>query len=268
MTGTILGIFDSGIGGLTVVKELIKVFPSTPCLYFGDSARFPYGSKSDETVCRYAVENSQFLIDKGATAIVIACNTATSVALSLLQKTFTTPIFGVIKPAADEAAKKTRSKKIAVIGTSVTIRSKSYEKAIHAVDPSITVFSSACPLLVTMIEEGAPSSKIRKAIIEAYILPLLEKEIDTIILGCTHYSLIKEEIAAQIGNTIHLIDPAESASHAIYQALKNKSTPTKPSPLRSINPLTCYVSDDIAKFCSSGESFLGFPITNAQRNVL
>ncbi len=257
----IVGIFDSGLGGLTVTREIIQQTPSLPIIYFGDTARFPYGSKSPETISRYAIENTIFLMEKGATCIVVACNTATSIALPLLKRTFSVPIFGVIDPAAQDAAKATKTKKIAVIGTTGTIKTKSYERAIQSCDPTITVFSQACPLLVTLIEEGSPCFKITNLIIQAYLEPLLNAGVDTLLLGCTHYPLIKETIADYCQGKVVLIDPAESASHALSQTLGISSHKLEHQKI----DLECYSSDDVGRFREAGERFLGFPLTRVSQ---
>ncbi len=264
-TTPIIGIFDSGLGGLTVTRSIMNKSPQLPLIYFGDTARFPYGSKSPETIRKYSIENTIFLMEQGATAVVVACNTATAVALDYLQKTFSIPIIGVIEPAALEATKITKTKKIGVIGTTGTIRSKSYEKAIHTIDPSINVYSKACPLLVTLIEEGSPHRSLTDKIISAYINPLLRKGIDTLLLGCTHYPLMKEEIKNIVGERITLIDPAESCSSYLqsqiptcYQ-IKNPPTEIISSQIRF------YASDDSRRFLKIGRKFLGMPIKTVCR---
>ena len=256
----VIGIFDSGVGGLTVTKAIMNRVPATPIIYFGDTARFPYGSKSPETIKRYSVENAIFLMERGASMIVIACNTATSVALDQLRKIFSIPIIGVIEPAAAHAVASSANKKIGVIGTSGTIRSKSYESALHALDPGIEIFSKACPLLVTLIEEGAPHPSLTRKIVASYINPLMKKGIDTLLLGCTHYPLLKKEIQKAVGNNITLIDPAEAVSaylESILSCSSSKTPHTKKLP--AVLP-QFYVSDDSHRFQKSGKKFLGIPL--------
>ncbi len=264
---SVVGIFDSGLGGLTVVKEILKHIPDLPIIYFGDRARFPYGNKSPETIIRYAIENSKFLLEKGADCIIVACNTATSVALPTLQKMFSIPIFGVIEPAAQKASQVTSTKQIAVIGTTNTIRSKRYEAEILRHDSTIQVFSYACPLLVTLIEEGAPNEQTIEAIFQGYLGPILEKNIDTLLLGCTHYPLIKEKIAKFFGPKIELIDPAESMGSLLLKSLyppKWKQTyyVTQEDSSKFAPNLSCYSSDNIEQFQKDGARFLEFSLEN------
>ena len=256
----VLGVFDSGLGGLTVIRELLELFPSIPIIYFGDTARFPYGNKEEETIQRYAIENSTFLIEKGATLIVVACNTVTSFALPLLQKSFSIPIFGVIHRAAEQVSRISRNKKVAVIGTVGTIRSGSYEKAIYAHDPSIEVFSQACPLLSPLIEEGSPSGAVTMAIVDAYLTPLIQKGIDTLVLGCTHYPLIRKELEAVCQEKIQIVDPAKSVAESLKEFIPSLPCPEGKKEIL----LQCYSSDNPERFQKSSERFLGIPINQVR----
>lgn len=204
-----IGIFDSGIGGLSVVKVLWRHLPQYKIIYFGDTARFPYGAKGPEIIKKYARENTEFLIKKGAKVIIVACNTASAVALEDLRKKFLMPIFGVIDSAADQAVRLTKNKKIGVIGTRATIGSKIYEKKIKSIDPQIKVFSQACPLLVSLVEENWINRSETKSIVKKYLQPLKNKKIDTLILGCTHYPFIKNITQKEMGRSVRLVDSGE-----------------------------------------------------------
>ena len=221
----VIGVFDSGIGGLTVVKALIEKTHSLSLVYLGDTARFPYGTKSAATIVRYAIENTSFLIDQGAQIIIVACNTATAVALPCLQSLFSIPVYGVIEPAALRAVKLTKNGNIGVIGTNRTIKTRSYTKAILRLLPEAQVTALACPLLVSLIEDGCPTVEIKKLIVREYLRPLLGKNIDTLLLGCTHYPLIESLIQEELGNAVTIVDPAKTCAEivvvgSVYQYLK------------------------------------------------
>ena len=247
----IIGVFDSGLGGLTVVKALIDRSPDFSLVYFGDTARFPYGTKSAETVIRYAIENTSFLIDQGATIIIVACNTATAVALPRLQSLFSTPIYGVIAPAAARAVAVTKTGNIGVIGTSRTIKSRSYTKAILQLLPEAHVTALACPLLVSLIEDGAPSEAIKKLIVSEYLRPLQQKNIDTLLLGCTHYPLIETLIQEELGSSVAIVDPAKACAEIVCPSIPCNSTTTT---------YRFFASDDTHRFKAIGEAFLGIKI--------
>ena len=191
-----IGIFDSGIGGLTVFKEIDKNFPQANLYYIGDTARVPYGNKSEETIIRYSLELSEFLVKNfKVDVIVVACNTASSYAVEKIKSYLNIPVIDVITPGVLNAVKTTKNGKIGVIGTQATIRSKSYEKKLKEINPDFEVYSKACPLFVPLVEEGKIKGKITQLIIEDYLNDLVENDIDTLILGCTHYPLLKEEIS-------------------------------------------------------------------------
>src|SRR5437868_15366529 len=190
-----IGVFDSGIGGLTVVKALCDLLPNEDIYYLGDTARVPYGPKSPETVQRYALELADMLVRKNAKALVVACNTVSSVALPLLAEKFPVPVIGVIEPGARAALQATRNRHVGVIGTRATIRSGAYEKALRASDNKVRVSSRACPLLVPLIEEGLLDDEVTDRMIMRYLQPLVADDIDTLVLGCTHYPLLASAIA-------------------------------------------------------------------------
>ena len=204
-----IGVFDSGVGGLTVVREIFKKLPGYQLIYFGDTARTPYGTKSRETIIKYAREDAKFLLKEGAEIIVIACNTASAVAAELLSGELGVPVFEVILPAVRAAVGATRNKKIGVIGTRATIGSGVYESMIKKDRQDITVISQPCPLLVPLVEEGWFDEQETKMIVRKYIQPLKNKQIDTLILGCTHYPAIKNIIGPRIGRKVKMVDSAE-----------------------------------------------------------
>jgi len=224
-----IGVFDSGIGGLTVVKALRDLLPNENISYLGDTARVPYGPKSPETVQRYAVELAQMLMGKNAKALIVACNTVSSVALPLLTKKFSVPVIGVIDPGARAALKATRNRHIGVIGTRATIRSGAYEKAVRAIDNRVRVSSRACPLLVPLIEEGLLDDDVTDRMIVRYLEPLLADGIDTLVLGCTHYPLLTGAITRVLSSEIMLVDSAQNCARAVEKMLDRQSLRAAPA---------------------------------------
>jgi glutamate racemase len=202
-----IGIFDSGVGGMTVARAVETQLPALQIIYYGDLARTPYGSKSRETIIEYSIHNTEFLLNHGAQAIIIACNSASSVASEILRQKFDIPVFEVISPAVDRAIATTQSGNIGVIGTRATIRSEIYDQKIKQKAPGLRVFSKACPLLVPLVEEGWTDARETKMILRKYLAPLKQKQIDTLVLGCTHYPLLKNLIQHRLGkNRTRLID--------------------------------------------------------------
>ena len=218
-----IGVFDSGIGGLTVVKALRDVLPNEQIFYLGDTARVPYGGKSASTVERYSLEMAEILADEGVKAIVIACNSASSVALPRLEQTFAMPVIGVIKPGAQAAIGATRNRQVGVIGTRATIKSGAYERALHALDTKIDISAQACPLLVPLIEEGWLDDKLTDRVIARYLEPLVKKGIDTLVLGCTHYPLLAPAIARFLQDSVTLVDSAHNCAVAVRELLDQQS---------------------------------------------
>ncbi|MCF7794150.1 MAG: glutamate racemase [Candidatus Cloacimonetes bacterium] len=236
-----IGIFDSGVGGLTVFKEIRCQFPWENIVYFGDTARVPYGPKSRGTVIEYSIQNARFLIQCGAKLIVVACNTSSSVALETLSQNISVPVLGVINPGAETAVKTTRNGKIGIIGTEGTIRSNAYTDAISKLDKNVQVFSTACPLFVSLAEEGWEDHPVTKLVIEEYLTPLLKKEIDTLVLGCTHYPILKKAIQNFVGNDIKLVDSAQAVTEELKSILdESETSPTGNDEF--------YVSDNEDKF--------------------
>ncbi len=255
-----IGIFDSGVGGLTVVKEIVKQLPSEHVYYLGDTARVPYGGRSSETVMRYSLENAKFLMLKGVKMIVVACNTSSAVSLDALREKYSVPVIGVVEPGARAAVNTTKSKKVAVIGTETTIQSKSYDAAIHALESSIEVSGLACPLFVPLIEEGWTDGDIVALTAEKYLSTLKSDGVDALVLGCTHYPMIKHVIADIV--SIPLIDSAVETAKEVKRVL-------------SENDLLCggeaealrkyFVTDSPEKFARIGEKFLDHSISHISK---
>ena len=203
-----IGVFDSGVGGLTVAREIMRNLPSEKIVYFGDTARVPYGSKSKETVIRYSRQIIRFLQEQQVKAIVIACNTASAFALDAVRDEFDLPIIGVIEPGAKVAAAQTRNKKVGVIGTVGTIGTGIHAEYLKSLDPEITVYGKACPLFVPLVEEGWLHDPVTDEVVARYLKELQEKDIDTLILGCTHYPLLRSTIRKIMGDQVCLVNPA------------------------------------------------------------
>ncbi len=249
-----IGIFDSGIGGLTVFKEMRRDLPSEDLVYFGDTAHVPYGTKSKETITKFSIENTHFLQSFGVKMVVVACNTASSLSLESLQRKFSIPIIGVIEPGAREAIRRTKSGRIGVIGTKGTINSNAYENWLRKLDPSVKVYSSACPLFVPFVEEGWIEGDIVTKVAKTYLSPLKNFKIDTLILGCTHYPLLAPVIQKIVGPKVRLVNSAkETAKEAKRLLIKMGESAS-----RVKNPeLQFYVSDEPEQFRALGERFLG-----------
>ena len=203
-----IGVFDSGVGGLTVAREIMRNLPDERIVYFGDTARVPYGSKSQETVIRYSKQIVRFLQTQHVKAIVIACNTASALALDAIEGELDIPILGVLRPGAKVAAETTKNKRVGVIATESTIRSGMYGRYIKAHDPEITVYGKACPLFVPLVEEGWLKDPVTEEVARRYLKELLEKDIDSLILGCTHYPLIRSLMRKIVGDKVQLVNPA------------------------------------------------------------
>ncbi|HXI14077.1 MAG TPA: glutamate racemase [Thermoanaerobaculia bacterium] len=213
-----IGVFDSGVGGLTVFREIARILPAEPIVYLGDSARVPYGNKSPQNVLRYTLEAAEHLVERGVKMLVIACNTATAAALPELMTRLQIPVLGVIEPGARAAAAITRGK-VGIIATEGTVKSNAYRDAILAVDPGLTVFQSACPLFVPLAEEGWADTHVAREVAEIYLRPLLDDGIDTLVLGCTHYPLLRQTIEQITGAAISVVDSAETTALRVAQEL-------------------------------------------------
>lgn len=250
-----LGVFDSGLGGLTVVKEILEHLPQEDIVFFGDTARVPYGSRSKETITEYVKEDMDFLLQYDVKAIVIACNTADSSAKAEMETLFDLPIVGVVEPAARLAAATTKNGRVGVIGTEATIRSGAYAQRMTAIAPEIRLYSKACPLLVPMVEEGRfhKTDPVVKSILTDYLTPLKGEGIDTLILGCTHYPLLRETIAGILPET-ELISSGTASIRALIRTLEAHG-------LRNDQPgqgvIRYFVSDAPDRFAENGSKFLG-----------
>jgi glutamate racemase len=252
-----IGVFDSGIGGLTVVRALAKKLPRERIVYFGDTARVPYGPKSTEVVKQYAVQDAAFLMTKDVKMIVVACNTVSAVAIDEVKSRFSIPVLGVIEPGARAAVRATKNKKVGVIGTLGTIASCAYTNAIHHLDPSIEVAAQACPMFVSLAEEGFSDHAATELIAEEYLKPLVDQHIDTLVLGCTHYPLLKRTIQKVVGSRIKLIDSAESTASDVEELLIERKLLTSGN---GFPRHEFYVSDLPHRFRELGERFFGEPL--------
>ena len=251
-----VGVFDSGVGGLTVFKELEANLPHESLLYLGDTARVPYGTRSPETVVRYSIEAAHFFRSHDVKMVVVACNTASSVALADLEREAGVPVLGVIEPGARQAAARTESGKIGVIGTRATIHSSAYTRAIHDLNPDLEVLARPCPLFVPLAEEGWTDNQVARETAETYLRPLLDAGVDTLVLGCTHYPLLKGVIREVAGDGVELVDSAEAVSVAVRELL----TTTKKllaSRDDAVPRHRFYVTDGPQPFHDAARRFLG-----------
>ena len=256
-----IGVFDSGLGGLTVVKSLQKLLPYESIVYFGDTARVPYGNKSPELIQEYSKEISDFLVAQNSKMIVVACNTATSRALNALENHTDTPLVGVIAPGAREAFRTTKNKHIGIIGTTSTISSEAYKKALETLDETIETSSYACPLLVPLVEEGWLQGEVVEEVIAHYLHPFNDHNIDTLILGCTHYPLLKNVIASQLKDDVVLIDSADAVAQVVDEEIV--SLDLKSNTMEG-GTLSCFVTDIPLHFESVGQRFLGSKIDSVR----
>ncbi|MCX7793296.1 MAG: glutamate racemase [Thermodesulfovibrionales bacterium] len=259
-----IGIFDSGVGGLTVFKEIKRLLPEENIIYLGDTARVPYGIRSKETVTRYSIENTEFLLSKGIKLLVIACNTASSLSLQEIKNMTAVPVVGVIEPGARAAVSVTRNKKIGIIGTEATVRSMAYPEIIKHIDSTVQVFSKACPLFVPLVEEGWFTGEVTRLVTETYLGELKVKGIDTLILGCTHYPLLKDIISEVMGSEITLIDSAQETAKVVKKILEMYDLQNN----SAHGNYTFYVTDSPERFVHVGEKFLGEKIENIEKIVL
>jgi glutamate racemase len=260
-----VGVFDSGIGGLTVVREMISQLPNESIIYFGDTARVPYGPKSPDTVLRYSREITSYLKGEGVKALVIACNTATAHALPALRREFDLPIVGVIEPGARAAVSATKTKQVGVIGTAGTIKSRAYEKEIKRLLPDATVTAQACALFVPLVEEGWVDSEPTRAIARNYLAPMVTADIDTLVLGCTHYPLMKTVIGNVVGREVRLIDSAEETAREAGQLLRANSIENQSANGARYRFIA---SDAPDTFLSLGQRFLGSAIDRVETRTL
>ncbi len=257
-----IGIFDSGIGGLTVVKRLAATLPNENLIYFGDTARVPYGSKSNSTVIEYALQDAKFLTTKNVKAIVVACNTASSVAISALKEKYDIPIIGMIEPGTEFALKATQNKKVGVIGTMATVDNEAYSKALKRTGVKIDVFEKACPLFVPLAEEGWTKHKATYEIAEEYLTELKGRNIDTLILGCTHYPILADVIQKVVGENVKLIDSGIAAAELVKAEIERIGLINNS---HSFGNREFYVTDIPKKFKEIAELFLSSPVEEVKK---
>jgi glutamate racemase len=260
-----IGVFDSGIGGLTVVREMIGQLPNESIIYFGDTARVPYGPKSPDTVLRYSREITSYLVGEGVKALVVACNTATAHALPALREEFDIPIVGVIEPGARAAVASTKTNRIGVIGTAGTIKSRAYEKEIKKLLPNANVTAQACALFAPLVEEGWLDSEVTRAVARNYLAPIVSAEVDTLVLGCTHYPLMKTVIGNVVGREVRLIDSAHETAREAGQVLRENGLEMDiPDSAR----YRFIASDAPDTFLALGQTFLGSSIDRVETLTL
>jgi glutamate racemase len=259
--GCPIGVFDSGIGGLTVVRALMERMPFEGIVYFGDTARVPYGIKSPETITQYATEITQFLLQQNVKLLIIACNTMAAVASDSVKKLSPVPVLDVIDAGALAAVAETRSKHIGVIGTPATINSNAYARAMHQHDPDIRVFSQACPLFVPLVEEGWWNHPVTQLTAQEYLRPVLAEHVDTLVLGCTHYPLIKPLIQEIVGSDIRLVDSAEAMAEITANLLNSMNLGNQ---ARTQPTYQFFVTDVPYHFQTIGEGFLGRTLSRVE----
>jgi glutamate racemase len=263
----IIGVFDSGVGGLTVLKALLELIPESDYAYFGDTARLPYGSKSVETVSRYAVEAAQFLQARGAQMLVIACNTATALSLNQIISSVRVPVVGVVEPGADTAAAATKNKKIVVVGTDATVSSHAYKKALEA--RGLQAREKACPLLVPLVEEGWTDHSVTEQVARIYLGEAFSdgfQQADVLVLGCTHYPLIKPVLRRVAPEHVAIVDSAESTAKAVAEKLPHFVPPDagNAEERRARSRLRFFATDSAEKFQRLGQRFLGLTIDSVE----
>ena len=249
-----IGIFDSGVGGLTVFKEVASLLPEEDVVYFGDTARLPYGTRSRKTIVRYARECADFLMAEGAKIIVVACNTASSVAVEHLRTSLDVPVVGVVEAGAREGLRETRTKRIGVIGTRATVRSGSYRKAIHALDEAAIVVSRSCPLFVSLVEEGWTDDAVTREVARRYLGFVRAARVDTLVLGCTHYPVLREVITETVGAKVRLVDSGKGVARYVRTVLTKEGIR---SGRRGRAGYRFYVSDEPGRLTELSKRFIG-----------
>ena len=259
-----IGVFDSGVGGLTVAREIMRQIPNEKIVYFGDTARVPYGSKSKETVTRFSRQIVRFLQTHRVKTIVVACNTASAYALEDLEKEFDVPIIGVVKPGAKAASQATRNGRIGVIATEATIGSHIYSQYIKKINPDVTIYGKACPLFVPLVEEGLWEDPVTDEIAKRYLNELIDIDIDTLILGCTHYPLIRSTVARVMGEKVTLVNPAFETARELRETLEKKGLLNDAPIGLGENKYQFYVSDGAEKFKTFANSIIKYGILSAK----
>jgi glutamate racemase len=256
-----IGIFDSGIGGLTVLQQVARLLPHETLMYLGDTARSPYGTKSSDVVRVYSCENADFLLERGLKMLVIACNTASAVALDLLRERYEIPVVGVIDPGARAAVRRSKNGHIGVIGTEATIASGAYTQALRELDPEVEVYSRACPMFVPLVEEGWVDNEVARGAVARYLRSLKQSAIDTLVLGCTHYPLLKKCIAEFLGAQVGLVDSAEETAKVVKATLLSYGLLRR----KGNGGASFFVTDVPDRFVKVGTRFLGEQIESAVR---
>jgi glutamate racemase len=256
-----IGVFDSGIGGLTVLKALVEALPAEDFVYLGDTARLPYGNKSSEVIVRYSRENTEFLLAKGIKLLVVACNTASAVALNEIARDTIVPVTGVIEPGARAAAGTSRNGKIGVIGTEATIASGAYTKALQHLRPGAEIYTRACPLLVPLVEEGWIDNAIAEATVAHYLESLKASGIDTLLLGCTHYPLLRDLFRRMLGPGVRIVDSASATAAVVSERLGE----LRLGRIRGIGTQSFFVTETPDRFVRVGRRFLGPQVESAVR---
>lgn len=259
-----IGVFDSGVGGLTVAREIMRQIPNERIIYFGDTARVPYGSKSQETVRRYSEQIVRFLRAFRVKTIVVACNTASAYALDTLEGQIDIPIIGVLKPGAKSAAEATQNGRIGVIATEATISSQMYTRYIKNLNSRITIYEKACPLFVPLVEEGLWEDPVTDEIARRYLAELIDINIDTLILGCTHYPLIRSTLSRIMGSGVTLVNPAYETALELRQMLAEMNMLNDETPGLGSNKYQFYVSDKAEKFVRFANSIIKYGILSAK----
>jgi len=259
-----IGVFDSGLGGLTAVKELMHQLPEESIVYFGDTGRVPYGTRSNETVIKYVFQDIRFLMGFDIKLIIIACGTASSIALETVQNEFDVPIVGVVHSTAEQAVKMTKNKKIGIIGTQGTINSGAYQRKIMELDREVEIYSKACPLFVPLVENGYIDKEVTRLVAEEYLSSLISSQVDTLILGCTHYPLLKKVIRDIMGEHVNLIDPGVEVARYVKTFLRQKDMLSAPEHQSTYK---YFVSDSIENFSNLGSLFLQKEISDIVEKI-
>lgn len=261
-----VGVFDSGLGGLTVVREIMRNLPDESIVYFGDTARVPYGSKSKDTIIRYSRQIIRFLEEKQVKAIVVACNTASALALDTVEKETALPILGVVRPGAEMAVATTRKKRVGVIATEGTVRSGLYDRLIGSADPEMKVFTKACPLFVPLVEEGWTKDPVTEEVARRYLKDLLENNIDTLIMGCTHYPLLRSLLKKVVGDAVELVNPAYETAQALGRLLDENHLRHDPVTVEEESGrYRYYASDSTEQFREFANRILPYSMVKAEQ---
>ncbi|MFI5344136.1 MAG: glutamate racemase [Chlamydiales bacterium] len=259
-----IGMFDSGVGGLTVMREVMRALPNESIIYMGDTARIPYGNKSPDTIIRYSLENTSFLLNHKIKLLIVACYTASSSALESIRQHFGIPVIGVIEPGAEKAASITKNQRIGVLGTRATIQSKAYQANLFRLLPQSKVISIACPLFVHLVEESFASHSATRLIIQEYLKSLQGEQIDTLLLGCTHYPFLRDQIQQEVGPNVSLVDSGQSCAEAVSSLLKQHQMEAPPTQQATYD---FFVSDDPLKFRELGERLFGMRLPSVKQII-